>query len=114
LVAPLSERDDVTGLDHVRRGLTAHPRVGGLWEAGDNDERVRRYMDDETVIDGVPLRVVELTGEPGDRAVPGHWEGDLIIGTGRSAIGTVVERASRSTLLVHLPRLDGWGDTPPV
>ena len=99
----------IEGRGALKRELVACLRTGRALRAP--RERSRNKPQGHVTAD---VMISERPAEAADRAVPGHWEGDLIIGTGRSAIGTIVERSSRSTILVHLPRLEGWGEKPPV
>ena len=99
----------IQGRGALKRELTACLRTGrALREPRARTGRSgRRFVTDEVMISQRPA-------EAADRAVPGHWEGDLIIGLEKSAIGTLVERSSRSTMLLHLPRMEGFGTTPTV
>ena len=56
------------------------------------------------ILDAISIR--ERPPEVEDRAIPGHWEGDLIVGAGNTHIATLVERSSRYTVLVRVPRKD--------
>jgi IS30 family transposase len=97
----------VQGRGALRRELTACLRTG----------RALRVPRARTRGRGKPFVTPEILisrrpAEAEDRAVPGHWEGDLILGLRSSAIGTLVERTTRFTILLHLPPMEGHGAAP--
>ncbi|EQD28400.1 transposase of ISMdi25, IS30 family, partial [mine drainage metagenome] len=94
----------VQGRGGLRQELTACLRTGRALRVprARTRQRGKRFITPEVLISQRPA-------EAADRAVPGHWEGDLIIGLHRSAIGTLVERTTRYTLLLHLPPMPGHG-----
>ncbi|WP_327743729.1 IS30 family transposase [Streptomyces europaeiscabiei] len=89
----------VQGRGELRRELTRALRTGRA------RRKTRRQAQQRQPRFSAPMVMIsERPAEAEDRAVPGHWEGDLIIGKdGKSAIGTLVERATRYVMLLHLP-----------
>ncbi|HEV2058683.1 MAG TPA: IS30 family transposase [Solirubrobacteraceae bacterium] len=97
----------VQGRGALRRELTACLRTGRALRA----PRARTRGRGKSFV-APEIMISERPAEAADRAVPGHWEGDLILGLGSSAIGTLVERTTRFTILLHLPRMAGHGSGP--
>jgi IS30 family transposase len=99
----------IQGRGALRRELTACLRTGRALRTprARVGQRGKGFVSSEIMISQRPAEV-------NDRAIPGHWEGDLILGLGSSAIGTLVERTTRFTMLLHLPRLDGHHAAPRV
>jgi IS30 family transposase len=95
----------VQGRGELRRELTTCLRTGRALRV----PRARRSPAQQRDFVGPEVMISERPAEAEDRAVPGHWEGDLIIGTKGSAIGTLVERSTRFLMLLHLPRVDPDG-----
>ena len=94
----------VQGRGALRRELTVCLRTGRTLRV----PRARAQSRGTSFV-SPELMISERPPDADDRAVPGHWEGDLILGLRSSAIGTLVERTSRFTMLLYLPRLDGFG-----
>ena len=94
----------VQGRGALRRELTACLRTGRALRM----PRARVHGKGKSFV-SPEIMISERPAEIADRAVPGHWEGDLILGLGSSAIGTLVERTTRFTLLLHLPRMAAYG-----
>jgi IS30 family transposase len=97
----------IQGRGALRRELTACLRTGRVLRM----PRARARRRGKGFVTPA-IMISQRPAEANDRAVPGHWEGDLILGLGSSAIGTLVERTTRFTMLLHLPRLAGHGDGP--
>ncbi len=99
----------IQGRGALRRELTACLRTGRALRVprARTQGRGKKFVTPEVMIS-------ERPAEAEDRAVPGHWEGDLIIGLNKSAIGTLVERTTRFTMLLHLPPMEGHGTIEPV
>lgn len=93
----------IQGRGALRRELTACLRSGRTLRVPRERTRCRNKS-----FVGNAIMISERPPEIEDRAVPGHWEGDLILGLNSSAIGTLVERCSRFTMLLHLPRKEGY------
>ncbi len=93
----------IQGRGALRRELTACLRSGRALRVPRERARGRSKS-----FVGDAIMISERPAEVQDRAVPGHWEGDLILGLHSSAIGTLVERCSRFTMLLHLPRKEGY------
>jgi IS30 family transposase len=82
------------------------PRPGKLRTGRTRRKPHRRGVPVPNKIKNMTL-IAQRPAQVSDRLMPGHWEGDLIIGRGQgSAIGTLVERVTRYVMLIHLPR--GW------
>jgi IS30 family transposase len=94
----------IQGRGALRRELAACLRTGRVLRM----PRARTRGRGKTFI-SPEIMISQRPPEALDRVVPGHWEGDLILGLGSSAIGTLVERMTRFTLLLHLPRMTGHG-----
>jgi IS30 family transposase len=86
----------------LKRELTTHLRTQRRRRQPRVHQRVIDRSGRGQLVDTIPIS--QRPAEAEDRAVPGHWEGDLIMGANNgSAIGTLVERSTRFVLLVHLP-----------